>query len=68
MNLFTCKLQNSIDCWDLNEFLCHAKVIGPLIDIHSDTHVFRTYAFKSLKFNSMNMFYHKLALQSHHHY
>ena len=24
---------------------------GPLIDIHSNTHVFRVYVFKSLKFN-----------------
>jgi hypothetical protein len=31
--------------------LCHAKVIGPLIDLHSNTHVFRVYLFKSLKFN-----------------
>jgi len=28
-----------------------AKVIGPLIDIHSNTHVFKAYVFKSLKFN-----------------
>jgi len=31
--------------------LCHAKVKGPLIDIHSNTHAFRAYVFKSLKFN-----------------
>jgi hypothetical protein len=31
--------------------LCHVKVIGPLIDIHSNTYVFRTYVFKSLKCN-----------------
>ena len=30
---------------------CHAKVIGPLIDIHSNTLVFKVYVFKSLKFN-----------------
>jgi len=47
MNLFTYELQNSINHWDLNEIYA----IGPLIDIHSNTHVFRIYVFKSLKFN-----------------
>ena len=30
--------------------LCHIKVIGPLIDIHSNTHVFVAHVFNSLKF------------------
>jgi len=51
MNLFICKLQNSIKSSGFKWNLRHAKVIGHLIDIHSNTHVFKAYVFKSLKFN-----------------